>query len=422
MLSKFKTQSVAKMSSTGKLLGYLLVFMVLLMISTWFVMNHTHEILERAKRLGHTTETGGKFASLLQSRKALPASQEKVLVESIPESAKMVSANRPKFNVVKTSAEVAKESDKEEDNDDKNSVSVIAEPEKIAVNSSISKGALHTVTYASHGGRDDRFCRAVESAIRHNFDLVILGWKVPWRGLSQKLEAAHAYAASLPPDDLILFTDAFDVLFTDSPAHIQTKFEQGQHQILFSAECGCWPHIIEKDREACFKHYPTSPTPYRYLNSGAWIGKAAPSAVMLAEVMKEAGNNFGNANDQKLVADMYIAGRHGIKLDFHNAIFQSMHMTLDPPLPRCNPIEDIVLTSDKRYHNERTDSYPAVIHFNGGGKAHHLKMESQIWYKSASYNTIEERKKLAAHLLTVPSMPGGKLRFDQICGDYLRHT
>jgi hypothetical protein len=35
---------------------------------------------------------------------------------------------------------------------------------------------LHAVTYATHGGRDDRFCRAVESAIRNDYDLVILGW------------------------------------------------------------------------------------------------------------------------------------------------------------------------------------------------------------------------------------------------------
>lgn len=35
---------------------------------------------------------------------------------------------------------------------------------------------LHAVTYASHGGRDDRFCRAIESAVRHEIDLIILGW------------------------------------------------------------------------------------------------------------------------------------------------------------------------------------------------------------------------------------------------------
>jgi len=82
-----------------------------------------------------------------------------------------------------------------------------------AAGKAFANSTLHTVTYASHGGRDDRFCRAVESAIREGHDLVILGWGEAWKGLSQKLSAAYEYALSLPPQDMLLFTDAFDVLF-----------------------------------------------------------------------------------------------------------------------------------------------------------------------------------------------------------------
>ena len=46
------------------------------------------------------------------------------------------------------------------------------------------------LTYASHPGRDDRFCRSLESAIRNGLDLRVLGWGVKWEGLSQKLGAA----------------------------------------------------------------------------------------------------------------------------------------------------------------------------------------------------------------------------------------
>lgn len=111
--------------------------------------------------------------------------------------------------------------------------------------------------------------------MRHEYKLVILGWKLPWKGLSQKLEAAHAYAASLPPDDLLLFTDAFDVLFTAKPEHIVEQFLRSNASILFSAECGCWPHIMENKGKACFDAYPPAPqgSPYRYLNSGTWIGE-----------------------------------------------------------------------------------------------------------------------------------------------------
>jgi len=237
------------------------------------------------------------------------------------------------------------------------------------------------------------------------------------------LEAAHAYAASLPPDDLLLFTDAFDVLFTNKPAEIIKQYQLLQSNnnisILFSAECGCWPHIIENRGVACFKSYPLAPTPYRYLNSGTWIGRASMAKTMLEEVIREAGKDFANANDQKLVADMFIAGRFGISLDYYNAIFQSMHMTLDAPLPRCNPQQDIRLTKEGRWHNERTGGTPAVIHFNGGGKRHHLQMEAKMWYKQREFNTPERRKSLGDYALSVPTAAGGKLAFRELCGNYL---
>lgn len=99
-----------------------------------------------------------------------------------------------------------------------------------------SLSSVHAVTYASHGGSDDRFCRAVESAVRHDVKLIILGWGVKWIGLSQKLEAAHGFAASIPPNDIILFTDAFDVMFTNTPDHILAEFTKENSDIIFAGE------------------------------------------------------------------------------------------------------------------------------------------------------------------------------------------
>jgi hypothetical protein len=141
---------------------------------------------------------------------------------------------------------------------------------------------------------------------------------------------------------------------------------------------------------------------------------------MLEQIIKEAGNNFRNANDQKLVADMYIKNRYGIKLDFYNKIFQSMHMTLDAPLPRCNPMEDITLLNSK-WVNKRTKGLPSVLHFNGGGKMYHLSMESRMWYKKKEYNTKEMKDKLGSFLLIVPTAKNGVLRFDELCWDYFRN-
>lgn len=236
-----------------------------------------------------------------------------------------------------------------------------------------SRQRIHAVTYASHGGRDDRFCRAVESALRHDIELVILGWGEPWKGLSQKLEASYAYAAALPKDGVMLFTDAFDVMFTNTSGNILSIFEGMNTDILFAGECGCWPHVMEDNGRPCFASYPPAPTPYRYLNSGTWIAKAGRAKDMLLAVIQEAGKNFANANDQKLVADMYIQGRFDIKLDFYSQIFQSMHMTLSKPLPTCDPTKDVRVI-DGHFFNSLTHTFPSVFHYNGGGKSVHLKM------------------------------------------------
>lgn len=285
-----------------------------------------------------------------------------------------------------------------------------------------NESRFHAVTYASHSGKDDRFCRAIESAIRNNVNITILGWSTPWRGLSQKLEAAMKYAQSLHPDDIILFTDAFDVLYTQSSATIYKGFVSMNSSIIFSAECGCWPHVAE-DPDICLKKYPLSPTPYRYLNSGTWIGYAGLAWKMLDEVMKEAGADFSNANDQKLIADLYIQGRFGIQLDFYNKLFQSMHLTLDPPLPYCNPNEDLVFPKNNSpWYNKRTKSTPAVFHFNGGGKRYHLDMESKMWYKEKSYNSRETLDRLKNHMISIPSentQVQRRIQFDELCPGYI---
>lgn len=66
---------------------------------------------------------------------------------------------------------------------------------------------------------------------------------VKWRGLSQKLEAAQAFTQGLPANDVVLFTDAFDVMFTNSPQHILNTYQELASQgkdIIFAGECGCW--------------------------------------------------------------------------------------------------------------------------------------------------------------------------------------
>ena len=277
---------------------------------------------------------------------------------------------------------------------------------------------IHHVVYASHRGSDDRFCRTVESAARHNITLNILGWGVAWGGLYQKLEATLQFCESQPPNDIVLFTDAFDVMFLKTSEEILEDYIAMETDILFGAECGCWPHVTRDGGRECLERYPASPTPYRYLNSGTWMARARAIVRVLTALKNRSGEGFAKSetNDQELVADMFLEGGWGINLDYNSKIFMSMHSTHDPPLAVCEPMKDIRVDSGK-ITNTRTGTSPAVLHFNGGGKQHHLDIDAQLWFRRGEFNDKGSMQALRDFQFIGPDWK--ILSMGGICGDYM---
>ena len=304
---------------------------------------------------------------------------------------------------------------------------------------------LHVVTYASHGGIDDRFCRSLESIYQNNINLKLLGWGQKWKGLPQKLEAALSYAKTQPKQDLLLFVDAFDVLFMGNTEEIiDTYLNMHSPKLLFGAECGCWPRT-----RACFSRYPPSPTRYRYLNSGTWIARMENAVYLIEELMLRAGKGEAAyiANDQRLASDMYVSGKMNVKIDHYAQLFQSMHATLGPPLPYCNPIEDLVYEPEtvssnmsdyggynniqfrenggrNVFKNRRTGgTRPLIFHMNGGGKKYFLELEKRAWYRqSYTVDTINVKSNLQLMQLSVNVVEstGNErfVRFGEVCPHY----
>ena len=267
----------------------------------------------------------------------------------------------------------------------------------------------------------------LESALRSDIDLNVLGWGQKWKGLSQKIVAAYTFASSLPPNDVILFTDAFDSTFVSGNVEkIKNEFVSMDADVAFAAECGCWPHIVI-NATICHDHrvgYPKSPTSQRYLNSGSWIGYAGKAKEMLATVIQMAGTHLDNANDQELLANLFLSRRMDIKLDVYSRIFQSMHSTkqgIEPVRSKkkktiCNPPADIISLADGTLFNNRTKTSPVLFHFNGGSKMLHLLYDSQTWYRRRpEANTPEVLAAIRAKELMTSE---GKIAFQTICFNY----
>ena len=103
-------------------------------------------------------------------------------------------------------------------------------------------------------------------------------------------------------DNLLLFVDAYDVVFVRGPEDFLGAMDDVLHgqdamQVVYGAEVNCWPFLHPhhqncpelgmgyshggdgkpgkpRGNNVCRRNYPSSPTAYRYLNTGAVVGAA----------------------------------------------------------------------------------------------------------------------------------------------------
>jgi hypothetical protein len=106
----------------------------------------------------------------------------------------------------------------------------------------------------------------LESCKRHAISIDVLGFGKKFRGFSEKLLLMQDYLKTLPDDDIVLFVDAYDVLFLADQKTILDTFLKMHKPFVISGDKGCFPFRELGDQ------FPESPTSFRYLNAGGYIG------------------------------------------------------------------------------------------------------------------------------------------------------
>lgn len=120
-------------------------------------------------------------------------------------------------------------------------------------------------------------------------------------------------------DQLIMFTDSYDVIFMSPLDDIVTKFRNTGARILFSAERYCWP---EPELHSV---YPTVGDGHvRFLNSGMFVGFAKD----VYEIIDE--TRLKDTDDDQLYytrvfLDEAVRAKHKIKLDHKSKVFQNLN-------------------------------------------------------------------------------------------------
>lgn len=166
-----------------------------------------------------------------------------------------------------------------------------------------------------------------------------------WRGFGEKLLMGIRASDELKEYTHLMLMDAFDVIVAGSAADILNRFMEFGHPFVCQAELNCWP-----DREKA-PRYPSSPTMWRYLNSGLYVVERE----YLGWLWRKHGPIDPGVYDQRWVTDVFLNDPGSIVLDTGCRLFQSLH-----------GVQRFVERKDGRIYNNQTGTYPLVAHHHGG--------------------------------------------------------
>ena len=194
-----------------------------------------------------------------------------------------------------------------------------------------------------------------DSAALHSVYPKNLGTNVDWKGTDMsgiggghKVNLLRNLLKTLPEHDVVLFTDAYDVLYNAGIEEITTRYLGFNTKILFSAEADIWP---DPSLAASFENHPNNlKTKYQYLNSGTFIGQVGELKKMLDD-----SDVSDDGDDQLFYQKLFLSGKYDAKLDYEGYLFQ------------CN--EEEVSYDGFDLSNPITNCCPCIYHGNGGEQA-----------------------------------------------------
>jgi hypothetical protein len=223
--------------------------------------------------------------------------------------------------------------------------------------------SLHYITVATkpHPNLDI----LLELCKRVNLKPVVLGMSdkrlQSWgEAFGVKLEHILRFCRKVDERDIVLYTDAFDVIPQARQQKIIDAFLACDADLVFGAETACHP---SEDLRAGFNTiHPDPGNPHRYLNSGFFIGYAGSYVAMSAEKGFTPWDD-----DQGYWAEIFLkkhksAGRfstHAIKLDVRSTLVMNLF----------NARHDLRFDKAvKRYKRLSTGTEPCFLHVNGGAQ------------------------------------------------------
>ena len=180
----------------------------------------------------------------------------------------------------------------------------------------------------------------------------VIGWESHQNfGIKLKEVASFLNRDTINNDDIVLFTDAYDVAYYGNQHEIFEKFKSLNKPIIFGCERLCNP-----DPNLAYK-YPTMDVEFPYLNSGMYIGYAWALQYCLYDYVYE-----DKDDDQRYWTHKFFKNTDLIGLDYDNLLFLNT-VGIDMSLFKvdCDGGSRCAVYRDVRR--------PAFVHVNGPDKS-----------------------------------------------------
>lgn len=174
-------------------------------------------------------------------------------------------------------------------------------------------------------------------------------------GLRLKLLFDFIHKPDINDYDLVLFTNAYDVLFFGNRSEIIRRYESFDSPIVFGAETICNP-----DSSRAIDYNNILQEEFPFLNSGMFIGRVwALRMCMMAYKYND------KDNDQRFWTTQYLQRPYLIKLDHTNRIFLNTEGIKIDRVVHDKTNEIIYYHSDI----DNTIRNPLFLHFNSDDKS-----------------------------------------------------
>jgi hypothetical protein len=240
---------------------------------------------------------------------------------------------------------------------------------------------MKLVTVATH--KERYFPYLEQSAKRYGHDLVVLGWGQKWQGYTWKFQLMNDYLAKLGDDEIVCFTDAYDVIVLEGPDEIERKFKamvgNRKDQIVVSEDRSNHKGMLYlMTNKLCFHDCYG-----HYINSGTYIGYAAGIRTLFSKMCSVFKCN-ADSNDQALLQQYCQKSPETYHVDKGSEIF----------LVICDLFNPVDLKTESLSIKDGRLSYkgvfPSIFHATGNANIDDILVK--LGYDLSGYSASSEDK------------------------------